>query len=428
MKTRPENIPSLVQAAPRIHHPRQLFRRRLQQHFRQQWSAISSVVDKTVLLYLVLLGLPLGIGLYRDLWKVTLPPEVEQIPSLPAAIILLVLFSRGVLLFVDAADALFLRQQNRWMEVLRGRGLMYSVLAGNVLAGSITWLLLPLWYRVFHLEGWQLAGWAFLASGIGWNASLLTHTVKAKYAGLRKYTLAAGLRLSSLGIYIALLSLMGSHIPALFTAGAVFLGLSLWLMRTKARDPHTFTNDVKMDARSRVKLTDLLVTQALGRLPKVRSKTWLFRRSRRLYRSPAPDKRFASAGVKAFLRQQESLLLYLQMTSVGVPAVLVPPLLVKLIVYVLIMLIITYVLVLKWKGFSESSLAKVLPFTTQQEMQAGTLAVQTLLLLPCLLLSLVLGLSLAPGWLGLLIAATAGTAVTLLLPHFMMRPSLGRRG
>ncbi|NMO97378.1 ABC transporter permease [Paenibacillus lemnae] len=418
---------SKPRSSSHIRKPSQLFRRRLFTYWKQQLAAVRSVADWTVMLYILVPGLLLGGGIYRELWTMPLPAWLEWLPPQTAAAVLLFIYSGSIVLFVEEADALFLRQQPRWMQLLRRRGMLYSLSAAVVTGTCITLLLLPVLLRGFHLSGLQLAGWVLLAVGIGWNASLLTHTVKVRFAGIRKIILSGLVRSLSLIMLLVILAVLGTHPAALLTAGGLLLAVSNVLVRRKEIEHHTFTNDVREDAKVRVQLTEFVLKQAVGKPPRVRSKAWLFSKSRRIYRRNTPDRRFASAGVKAFLRQPESLLLYVQISAVGIPAVLFPPGIIKIIVYAGIMLLIAYMLHLRWKAFSESDFSKIMPFTMDQEMKAGTLAVQTLMIPPGVLLSLTLGFTLAPGWMGWLYGAGAAAASVYIFPPFFARPSLGRR-
>ena len=106
------------------------------------------------------------------------------------------------------------------------------------------------------------------------------------------------------------------------------------------------------------------------------------------------EKRLADAGLKAILRQPESLLLYVQITLVGIPAVWLPPLIIKIIVYLALVLMMSYWLNTRWALFAKAEFMHVLPFTNQQHRAAGIVAVRALLAVPAFLYSLVAGLTL----------------------------------
>ncbi|KKO50832.1 ABC transporter permease [Paenibacillus sp. DMB20] len=410
-----------------LRHPGRLFRRRVATHWKNQISALRSVADWTVMLYILVPGLLLGGGLYRELWTTPLPAWMELIPYQAAAALLLYMLSGSILLFVEEADALFLRQQPHWIKGLMGRGIAYSFSVFTVKGLLFTLIALPVLVRKFGLDAWDLAGWGLLAAGVGWTASLIVHRTEVRYRGIKKWLLSASMRLASLILYLVLLTVLRDMPLVAAVSGSALLAVSGLLAKKRCSEQGTFDNDVREDLRIRARLTDKVLTQAVGRPPRIRSKVWLFRRSGRLYRSSAPDKRFADAGVKAFLRQSESLLIYVQFLGAGIPAVLLPPVVVKMIVYAALMLLLANMLQLRWRAFAESDFAAVLPFTGIQQMRAGTLAVRTLMAVPVLVLSVVFGLSMWPGWEGLLAGVPIAAASVAVFPPFLSRPSLNRK-
>lgn len=64
----------------RIASPNAIFRRRLVSHWSYQRSNIGAVVDWVIMLYILIPGLLLGIGLYRDFLTRPLPAWIELIP------------------------------------------------------------------------------------------------------------------------------------------------------------------------------------------------------------------------------------------------------------------------------------------------------------------------------------------------------------
>ena len=107
----------------------------------------------------------------------------------------------------------------------------------------------------------------------------------------------------------------------LYCGTALILLMVLFLLsRKRLAMQGTFIADAREDAKTRVQLTEKSLVQAVGKPPSVRSKTWFMRKSGRLFKGTV-EKRLADAGLKAILRHPESLLLYIQITLVGIPAV-----------------------------------------------------------------------------------------------------------
>ncbi|WP_158702769.1 ABC transporter permease [Paenibacillus faecalis] len=416
-----------IRRKSRIVHPAQLFRRRMLTYWKYQLSVIQSVADWTVMLYILIPGLLLGAGLYMEQWTTPPPAWLELMPWQVAAAALLFMFSGHVLLFVEEGDMLFLRQQSRWMRGLMARGMIYSITVNTLKGLMFVMITLPFLYRGFGLDAWTLFSWGVLAAGSSWCTNLLIHNIRVRFRGFLKGLFSLLLRALSYVIFLAILMFLpGMPISAMVT-GLLLMLTAVFLMRTRLSMVGTFTADVQEDARIRMRLTDKVLAQAVGKPPRTRSKSWLFRKSRRIYRSSAPDKRFAGAGVKAFLRNRENLLLYVQLTAAAIPAVLFPPGVVKVIVYGALMLLVSYLLHMKWTAFAEAEFSLVLPFSSAQQMSAGLLAVRTLMLLPALLISLAFALTLWPVGIGLLAAAPLALICSYSVPVLFSRPPQKRK-
>lgn len=416
-----------IQRKPRILHPGQLFRRRVLSHWKHQISVMKSVADWTVMLYILIPGLLLGGGLYMELWTSPLPAWVEWIPQQAAAAALLFMFSGNVLLFVEEGDMLFLRQQPRWMKGLMLRGMVYSITVTTLKGLLFLLIALPFLYRGFQLDSWTLIAWGLLAAGTSWCTNLMVQRIRVRFLGFKKWLFSNFMRWLSYAFYLTIFTILPGMPTSAAVIGLLLMAVAVLLMRLRLSMQGSFTADTREDARIRLQLTDIVLVQAVGKPPRIRSKAWLFRRSHRIYRSNAPEKRFAGAGVKAFLRNPENLLLYVQLSVVAIPAVLFPPIVIKLIMYGALMLLVSYLLRIKWTAFAEAEFSLVLPFSGTQQMSAGTLAVRTLMLIPALIISLAFSFSIWPSWIGLLSAVPLTLISSFSVPILFSLPSLKRK-
>lgn len=407
-------------------HPGSLFRRRVAAHWRQIAATLRSAADWTVMLYILIPGMLLAAGMYRELWTAPLPGWLQLLPYQTAVSVLLIAFSGRLLLFVEEADVLFLRQNLRWMRGLKGRGMVYSFSVITVKGLLLTVIAMPVVIRGFGLSGVQLAGFGLLAAGTGWLASLAVHGIRTRWKGFRAGLFAVLVRTASLALYLTVVDAVFPFPWAAGMTGLVLLALTVLLAVRKSREMTAFSREVREDLRTRSRLADLMITYAAGRPPKVREKSILFRKSRRLLPSNSPAARFAGAGVKAFLRRPESLLLYVQFLGVGIPAVLFPPGIIKAGVYAALMLLLGHMLQQRWRAFAGAEAAVLLPFTEYQEMKAGSLAVSILMVVPSLMLSLLFGMTLWADWKGPVIGLALAALSAYVVPGIFSRPSLKR--
>lgn len=399
----------------RINGPNSLFWSRLKSHLAYQRSNISSVVDWTIALYIIIPGLLLGIGLYREFVTGPLPAWVQFIPLQGAAVVVLLLFSGRIMLFLEEADVLFLRQHPAWIKGVMVRGMIYSHLVTALRGLLLTALLLPVLIQAYGLTPPLVIPFLTLTVIYSWCLSVVSRMIAASFKGWRHRLWSAALRIVSLWVFVMVVT-FGMNQPALMWGAAVMLMvLLLQLSRMRLQLHSTFMTDVREDAKVRVQLTEKLLTQAVGKPPSVRSKPWVFRKSRRLYKGSA-KRRLASAGIKAFLRNPENLQLYLQITVFGLPAVWLPPHVIKLIVLAALLLLMSHWLNTRWAHFVKSDFLAVLPFTNAQLQSAGSLTVGTLLTLPAALQCIIAGMTMFTPIKGLLAGLALAALAVWLVP------------
>ncbi|MGG4104004.1 ABC transporter permease [Paenibacillus lautus] len=402
-------------------HSGALFWRRVTAHWKNQRDNLATVVDWIVMLYIIVPGLLLGGGLYRELWTSPLPGWAQSFPLQAVVGILLFMFSGRVLLFLEEADVLFLRQQGGWMKGLMIRGMVYSHTVSAIKGLVVTVLALPILVREHGITGIVLVTLLMITAVCAWCANLLTAMIRASYKGWRKHVLTYIVRWLSFGLLALLVTFWLESYVVLWAASLILLLVLFLLSRKRLAMQGTFIADAREDAKTRIQLTEKLLIQAVGKPPSVRSKTWFMRKSGRLFKGTA-EKRLADAGLKAILRHSESLLLYIQITLVGILAVWLPPPIIKIIVYLALVLMMSYWLNTRWALFAKAEFMQVLPFTNQQHRSAGVLAVRTLLALPAFLYSLMTGLTLLQGGMGWLAALVLTVLAVMVAPSLMSWP------
>lgn len=95
-----------------------LFRRRWLDYIRHQTGVLRTAFDGVVLLYIGIPGLLLLGRVYYGLWQDVLPSWLTGLPfqAVPVALILLTLLLGGLVLYIEAADVLFLKQHPKWVR------------------------------------------------------------------------------------------------------------------------------------------------------------------------------------------------------------------------------------------------------------------------------------------------------------------------
>ena len=126
-------------------HPGALFWRRVTAHWKNQRDNLATVVDWIVMLYIIVPGLLLGGGLYRELWTSPLPGWAQFFPRRRWQAFCSLCSQAESLLFLEEADVLFLRQRRGWMKGLMIRGMAYSHTVSAIKGLVVTVLARQFW-------------------------------------------------------------------------------------------------------------------------------------------------------------------------------------------------------------------------------------------------------------------------------------------
>lgn len=393
---------------------RQLFWRRWRDHVKQQIAALRTVVDGIVLLYIGIPAVLLLGRIYIGLWQEALPEWLLQLPAaaVPGLLLLLLHYSKGLILFIEPADSLFLRQQRRWMDGLMIRAVLLGCLKAYVSLTVICLLLAPILVRGFSM-GWGellqlLAGLCAFQTA----ANLLDHLIRVNYARWKRWVWLSLSEMITAAVFLAwyFLTDLQQGLSWLIPVGC--LGLSTVLVSFRLRSQGRLEYELREELRVRTRLTALLLSQAVPRPKPERSRPWLFRGSRRLLRSSLPSDRVAELTVKAFLRG-EQLYTYAGLTLLGCVAVALPPWPVNLLVYLGVALLLSHGVNQSRKVFFHSSLMLILCGARAAEVAAAVRTMKLLLLPALMLVTSLFFCSVTHAWWGILPGMAAGYAVSL---------------
>ncbi|AOZ92358.1 ABC transporter permease [Paenibacillus crassostreae] len=380
-----------------ITSPGDLFRRRLKEYLRTQVGVLRSMSDWTVWLYILIPGSLLAFRLYYGLWVEGLPGWSENLPTgLIPSVMLLVMYSMGVILFVQEADVLFIRMNRRWMAGLIMGGAMYSMTLIFIIMALSFIILLPFLVQRLNINAIEATSYWILSVMMGWTMAWIRHLVSVSFSGWRMKLLL----IPSLGIpgflYVQA-SMIWVHEPqVLWIISLLLLCIVILLIQSRLRIRGTFMNDVAEDSRGRMKLVNMVLSQAIDKPRPTRTKTWLFRHSPYLYRSRSSERRLAGAAVKALFRNPSHLWLYLQFSGICVLAIIVPPLIIKCVVLVAVYSLFIYWHYRYWMSFLDDQWMTLLPWSSEIISKAQGIAFRSMLLPFIVVMSIAFSCS----WLG----------------------------
>lgn len=394
---------------PQLTTIHKLFVRRGCDFFRKQYRALNTVVDWIVMLYIGVPGILLFARIYYSLWREDLPIWLVQLPysTVPLVMMGLIFIGGGLTLFLEAADVLFLRQQQRWIKGLMLRGLLVSIITQVLLLGVGVAVLLPLLKRIYGMNITAVISLYFVTLGVKCIHMFLENLINIMLKGWKRWTL---------------LSLATSILTAGFVAwtvnGAGYLGVVLmscvvitvllgWYRFNKK---WCFEAEVREDERQKTKLTSLLLLGAVDRPSAVRSHPILFQHSNVLLPSRSPETRVAELVIKSILRSK-SALGYVMFTLLGFIGVQLPPAPINIVVYILLLFLLLHWMNSYRRYFFSRELMRILPLSSDMEFRSAIPTLRVMLFPAILCLSAGLGLSLFSGW-GLLLSIPCAVLVT----------------
>ncbi|MBT2291783.1 ABC transporter permease [Paenibacillus albidus] len=405
---------------------RRLFGKRLVSHWQEQIAIIRTAADWTVLLYLIIPGGLLGGRLYYGYWNETLPAWSTALPFLVIPLLLaLLMCTGGMLLMVQEGDSLFLRQRQGWIRTLMLRGIVYSLTVTALKISAVFVLLLPFLIRGYGLPSAVVFGLWLATITCSWCIKLLGHIVAVQRQGFRRWLWLIPAITVPCGIYYRAVLFWDSYPVLLWATAVLFAAVSGFAAAYRLSMRGTFMSDVREDYKQRMQIAALLLMGVLDKPRPTRHKPWIFRKSQPLLSTKLPENRLSAAAIKALIRNPAHLKLYLQFTGVSIAAILIVPVVLKWLFFIILTSLMTYWLHSFWSIFAGDDYIGLLPFTKEQQAEAGSRAVLILLLPFTLICAAAVCLSVY-GWWGVLLFIPVGAVAGFLISRLFSAIRLER--
>lgn len=381
----------------KIKGPGALYRQRAMDYFRFQYKAVTSVVDLTILLYIVIPGLLLFSRFYYDFWQSPLPAVLANLPlGTMVTLMLAATGLRGLIMHLEPADILFLHNRPGWMNGLKLRGLLGSAGHLAVLSCAAGAVLAPFLTRIYGMSAGDIALLCLTVVCFRSVHMLLMNYCWIKWTGFRAAVIRWVMNLAVLGLLNAVVYAgygypgsgysghPGLGHPAVMAAAAAIAGLIALLMAAfRLRTAGTFYADVNEDTRQKTRLTALLLSSSIDKPKLPRSRPLLFRRSGKLLLfKRTPEGRVAELAVKSILRSRSMLRLHALYTLIGAASLQLPPYPVNAIVFACLIALQAYWMNGQRKLFTGDRFLTLLPEDGNLQFRAAKLIMRFLLLPP----------------------------------------------
>lgn len=380
--------------------PGRLFWIRLKRNRKEQLRAWTSVLDWTVWLYLLIPGLFIGGGLYREALQ-EMPAWAMKLPwtTLYPILFLILLFFGQVRIFVDEADRLFLLQKPEWLQSLKRYGIAYTLASKLIVIGIPFIALIPFLIKVEGLTWPQLILAYSYTIVMGMVLAISIHMLNGWTKGWRKTAIDVGCLLLFLVVYLMpMISWAQNEKMLVMAIGIGALGMLL-MLRVSLKYKINFEAEVEQESQARLRSTELLMSQVIESKPIIRFKRPIFfRRSQRIFRKSDAGTMLAELRIKAFLRGMTHIRVWISFIFATTYAVTLVPGPVALFLVIALTFIGSTWLQLQWKQWFGEAFITQFPWTDSDVQRGAVLSRFWLLLPPMLIWSSIAGYKLLGLW------------------------------
>lgn len=305
---------------------RELFYKRFIEEWKYQWGIIKSVLDWTIVLYMVIPGVVIGASMYREAWQ-SIELYWSSIIPFPLLLAVLLLLAVGghFRTYLLKADLLYLLQRKAILHELKRCGLLSSLLLAAIGNGAIFVLILPILVGNYQLTGMEI----LLLYIAAFAARMLFMTLNKLIARpLYKWLIYPFL-------YIAVLILLAAVNPVIYgtAGGLVILLLILFQMAQITKTNRWFQREIEIEDTERTRYVKLILNFSREvekeKVSTAKRPWFLFSASQRLFNKRNKENGLLEMLLKSFLRNPAYLKSYYQMTAVTLAAIVILPLWLK---------------------------------------------------------------------------------------------------
>lgn len=307
-----------------------LLKKRVLDEWRYQWRVIHSVLDWTVILYIVT---PISITasiIYFEAWQNTNLYWQEQFPfSSLLCMILLFSLKGNVRTYVMEADLLYVIQRKKLFYELKVYGFILSIVKSMFGTMFIFILFLPVFINVYHLSVIVILCLYITVCCFHLVVMTLKKIVrKALYKGLSYFIIFIS--------FILILSNISYMIYGIGSIIAIFL-LIYFHMTRLTQTNHFFLKELEIEDIERLKYVRFIMhfSMEVEKVPNRLIKTPLiFRKSKRIFKERNRENGLLEFLLKSFLRNRNYILAYYQIIMVTLFAMILVPFILKWIIYI----------------------------------------------------------------------------------------------
>lgn len=316
---------------------RRLLYNRIRQNWKYQYGIIKTIIDWTIMLYLVVPTAVIGGAVYRSWWFDT-PQWIEEMPFGLLFFVFFLLLWRGHFhTYVREADRIFLMKNERLMLQLKRGGIIYSYILDILYALILAFLIAPFWLHHYERSIESLILFSLLWISLKWVIMAVKGKMNVHVRGWRSLLRSLPLVIAAIIAWeVSYKFFINENIPLITTIIIIYAIGSFILIKKRFTSVNTFEQDLAIDEQEKTKYINLIfgMSMDMEKMPKSvpsRKRPRLYSRSNRIFKKRSPENGFVELFIKATTRNTEYILRYLQIIGVTIMAVtILPPLWLKL--------------------------------------------------------------------------------------------------
>lgn len=334
---------------PRRYNPVPLFLERMSAHWLAIWRAWRTVMDWATWLYVLLPGLFIFVGMYRDLLRDP-PKHLDgSLVSLIIVILALLQLIGKYRTFAEPGDGLFLHRRAKWVQGKLVSGFIYGLLTRLLISSCFIAIGSPLLLQVFELTGSYLFILVVYASITGFAWVLWKDRLTQSWKGWRRTLVSTASILVFLFVFVWIALSGKENLVVLGLASVLAAGIAGWLIRLRLRMQGTFLHEVAVEHAIYIANVKWILKETMDKKPvPMLRKPVLFSRSQPLVKHKDDTHRLLDSWFKSALRRTDLLTPLLYFTGAGVAATSLPPAPLAIVVWLVLPMLLLSMLHRQW--------------------------------------------------------------------------------
>lgn len=332
----------------------QLFLQRLVNEWKFQFGVFRSVLDWTVVVYLLLPSVIIFGFVYRSWWLET-PEWVMQFPvGIVFVVLYFVAMNGHFRTYVHDADQLFVMKHRSLFLRLKLWGFVYSAIFQTITIAIMIVIMLPFMSQFYELSVSQIISLFCLFTVLKWL--MLTVKVKMKQVSERLFqNILTVVYLAIFGVGLTFLYPIWCNEQLFLLYLLCFLGIVVigfiyipYITKVSALESHLMIEKIE-----RTKYINFIFkfSYEIEKTNVItRKKPLLFRKSQRIFKKRSSKKGFLELFIKVFIRNRQYFSSYLQMVAISSVAIsMIPPVWMKIFVFIGALIVLKSWATLVWE-------------------------------------------------------------------------------